>query len=475
MRTKIIATLGPASMDKDTMRDMAKHGVRVFRLNFSHADAAFFEPIVSMVRELEGELGYPLTTLADLCGPKTRIGKVEGSPRQVNKGDFAILGPPEKASETTDEELFISLDVPELLDGLQPDEPVYLSDGMLHFVIREVITANSTYRLQALNSGLITSNKGIAFPEKIHPLPALSDKDRKDLAEALAIGVDAVALSFVQSREDIDEARELIRKEGHWVPIVAKLERKRALDNIESIVEAADAVMVARGDLGVECSLMTLPVIQKRIIRACRHQQKACIVATQMMLSMVRNPVPTRAEATDVANAVLDGADCVMLSEETAIGNYPVETCGFIEGIAKNSEEYYLERLDGPYTPKKERNIVKYLAYSASVIAENAQSKALVSHSTSGTTARLLSSRRPAQPIYALTPDQRVIRWLNFFWGVVPQTVSPSISNHTERAMDFVRKCGEFKQGDSVVITSGQADPPGQPETKTNTIRIYYK
>ncbi|WP_461210481.1 pyruvate kinase [Desulfocurvus sp. DL9XJH121] len=475
MRTKIIATLGPASMDKAVMGDMVDRGVRIFRLNFSHADAAYFKPVVAAIRELEVEKGMPLTVMADLCGPKTRIGEVRDSPLQLEKGARAVLGPPAARGQAPADAVFVELDVPELLDGLAVGDPVYLSDGMLHFTITRVVEPDRVYEMQAQNGGILTSHKGIAFPEKIHPMPALTEKDRKDLVEALAIGVDAVALSFVQTREDIDEAKELIRQAGHWVPVVAKLERKRALDNIESIVAASDAVMVARGDLGVECSLMTLPVIQKRIIRACRHQQKAVIVATQMMLSMVKNPVPTRAEATDVANAVLDGADCVMLSEETAIGSYPVETCGFIQGIASNAEQYYLERMDGPFRPSKERNIVKYMAYSACLIAEHGQCRALVSHSTSGATARLLSSRRPSQDIYALTPDERVIRWLNFFWGVMPRTVDAQVESHTKRALDFVRACDDFKSGDSVVVTSGRPLPPGQPVTKTNTIRLFYK
>ncbi|MBU1002293.1 MAG: pyruvate kinase [Proteobacteria bacterium] len=475
MRTKIIATLGPASMEKSVMRAMVDHGVRIFRLNFSHADAEYFRPIIQTIREIEVEVGFALTVMGDLCGPKIRIGRVEGSPRQVAKGEIVCLGLPQMRDSAPEGQLFIELGVPELLIGLSVGEPTFLSDGMLQFTITRVLEQDKLYQMEAHNAALLTSSKGIAFPEKVHPMPALTDKDRKDLVEALAIGVDALALSFVQTRDDIDEAKELIRRAGHWVPVVAKLERKRAVDNVESIVTAADAVMVARGDLGVECSLMTLPVVQKRIIRACRHQQKAVIVATQMMLSMVKNPVPTRAEAADVANAVLDGADCVMLSEETAIGNYPVETCRFIQGIASNAEEYYLERQGEPLKPSKQRNIVKYMAYSACLVAEQAESKALVAHSASGSTARLLSSRRPRQTIYALTPDQRVIRWLNFFWGVKPCAVDPRIENHTERALEFVRACGEFAPGDSVVITSGQAMPPGQTEIKTNTIRLFYK
>jgi len=475
MRTKIIATLGPASMDKEIMRAMVEYGVRIFRLNFSHADAEYFRPVVQKIRELEVEMELPLTVMGDLCGPKTRIGQVEGSPLTVSKGQKVILGLPSAREKADKDKVFISLDVPQLMDGIAVDDPVYLSDGMLQFTVTRIIEPNTACEMEARNGSILTSNKGIAFPEKIHPMPALTEKDRKDLKEGLAIGIDAVALSFVQTREDIDEAKELIRREGHWVPVVAKLERKRALDNIDSIVAAADVIMVARGDLGVECSLMTLPVIQKRIIRACRHAQKAVIVATQMMLSMVKNPVPTRAETADVANAVLDGADCVMLSEETAIGNYPVETCRYIQGIATNSEDYYLERLEGPYRPSKERNTVKYMAYSACLIAEHEGSKALVAHSSSGSTARLLSSRRPTLPIYGLTTDPRVIRWLNFFWGVVPHLVDKSVEDHTRRAVEFVAESSEFAPGDSVVITSGRPEPPGQPDTKTNTIRLFYK
>lgn len=474
MRTKIIATLGPASMDKDIMRQMVDRGVRIFRLNFSHSAAETFKPVVKYVRELEAEMGIPLTVMGDLCGPKTRIGEVEGSPVSIGKEQVVVLGPPEDRDKA-DGKVYICLGVPELLEGLAEGNPVYLSDGMLQFKVTKVLEKNRRYEMQAQNGGIVTSNKGIAFPDNLHPMPALTDKDRKDLKEGLGIGIDAVALSFVQTREDVEEAKELIRREGKWVPVVAKLERKRALDNMESIVDAADVVMVARGDLGVECSLMTLPVIQKKIIRACRHAQKAVIVATQMMLSMVKNPVPTRAETTDIANAVMDGADCVMLSEETAIGSYPVETCRFIEGIATNTEEYYLERLGGPYRPSKERNMVKYMAYSACLVAEHDNSKALVAHSTSGATARQLSSRRPEQTIYGLTPDERIIRWLNFFWGVEPRMVRQDIEDHTRRAVEFVQNSDMFAPGDSVVITSGRADPPGQPDIKTNTIRLFYK
>ncbi|ACV69536.1 pyruvate kinase [Desulfohalobium retbaense] len=474
MRTNTIVTLGPASMQPEILRQLAEQGVRIFRLNFSHGDAAYFSSTVAAIRDLEGEIGHPLTIMADLCGPKIRIGELPGSPVHIAQGTRAMLGPSTLQTRFDPDTVYFSLDMPEVLNGLQEGMPVYLSDGMLRFEVVQVHEPDRLFELEARNRGIVTSHKGIAFPGKEHKLSALTDKDRRDLDEAVELGVDAVALSFVQDRQDIMEAREAIARHRTWIPVVAKLERKSAVDNLESILAVADAVMVARGDLGLECPLATLPVLQKRIIRACRHAQKAVIVATQMLLSMVSNPVPTRAETTDVANAVLDGADCVMLSEETAVGEYPVEAVQFIREITESAETYFLERVQGPYPPKKEHNPAKYLAYAATLIAENMKAKALVSHSTSGMTARLLSSRRPALPVYALTPEQRVVRALNFFWGVRPRLADERIDNHLERVQEFVQRSQDFEPGESVILTSGQPTP-GQTKIHTNEIKVYYK
>jgi len=471
MKTRIVATLGPASTEYEKMKAMALHGVRIFRLNFSHADAAFFAPTIKMIREIENELDIPLTALGDLCGPKIRIGEVEGSPLEIEKGSSVCLGTPD-LKDKSEGYPFLSLDLPALLQGLEVGMPVSLSDGLLTFRIVRVMQKDALFKLEAQNGGILTSNKGIFFPGKEHAIPAITDKDRKNLDDGLDIGIDAVAVSFVQSKDDIVDAKSLIARHGTWIPVVAKLERKNALDNLESIVALADVIMVARGDLGLECPLAALPVIQNRIIRACRHAQKASIVATQMLLSMVKNPIPTRAEATDVGNAIMDGADCVMLSEETAIGSYPVEAVKFIEAIASECEPYYLERLGGPYAPKKEKNQPKYLAYAACLLAENIEAAAIVSHSTTGATARYISSRRPAQDIDALTSDPRVMRGMNFFWGVRPHVVPKMPSSHVERAHTFVQQSPLFKAGDKVVITAGEATP-GQKKVQTNEIKVY--
>jgi pyruvate kinase len=476
MHTKIVATLGPASVALDTMREMVRYGVRIFRLNFSHADAAYFAPIIKNIRVLEEEFGFPLTALGDLCGPKTRIGEVAESPRTVDKGESLLLGlPDERPDPARDDRVFVSLDMPELLAGLRVGMPVNLSDGLLQFHVTREIKADRLYAMEAQNAGLLSSNKGIAFPGKHHALPALTAKDVKDLHEGIDVGVDALAISFVQNAGDVAMTKEEIKKHGVWVPVVAKLERQNAVDNLEEILKITDAVMVARGDLGLECPIPQLPILQKKIIRACRHAQRPVIVATQMLLSMVKNPIPTRAESTDVANAILDGADCVMLSEETAVGDHVVETVKVMREISDNALDYYLERIPSPYAPRHgERNPRKFVAYSACLIADNMDAKALVCHTVSGTNARLTSSRRPRQQIFGITPDSRVLRFLNFAWGVRPRLLESVGEEHMAAVEAFVQQCPDIKPGEPVVITAGRPTP-GNDAPGTNEIKIYYK
>lgn len=475
MHTKIVATLGPASLSTETMRAMVRHGVRIFRLNFSHADAAYFAPVIKTIRSLESEFGLPLTAMADLCGPKTRIGEVADSPRSVDKGECLLLGlPDERPDPARDERVFISLAIPELLAGLQVGMPVNLSDGLLQFHVTREIKADRLYEIEAQNAGLLSSNKGIAFPGKHHPMPALTPKDVKDLHEAIDVGVDAIAISFVQAASDVLMTKEEIKRHDVWLPVVSKLERQNAVENLDEILKVTDAVMVARGDLGLECPIPALPIIQKKIIRACRHAQRPVIVATQMLLSMVKNPIPTRAESTDVANAILDGADCVMLSEETAIGDYPAETVKVMREISDNALAYYLERIQGPYAPKREKNPGKFVAYSACLVADNLESKAIVCHTISGTNVRLTASRRPHQAIYGLTPDPRVMRFLNFCWGVRPRLLDGVSQNYMGMVERFVTESPDFAAGEPVVITAGRPTP-GNDTPGTNEIKIFYK
>ena len=326
MRTKIVATIGPASNSKEKLKALAEAGVSVFRLNFSHGGASDFINIIKYIREVEKELGRPITIMQDLSGPKIRLGVVPENTIQVSKGMRLLLGP---SARRVDELPYLPFDHDVILESLEPGDRMVLADGGLQFIVRER-RSDGLVLLEADNAGLVTSRKGLALPGKATKVRALTGKDKKDLADGLQLGVDAVAISYVQTADDVREAKSLIAAAGRHVPVVVKLERQSAVDNLDEILQETDIVMVARGDLGVECPLPQLPALQKRIISACNKASKPVIVATQMLLSMVNSPAPTRAETTDVANAVLDGADCVMLSEETAMGNFPVETVRYM-------------------------------------------------------------------------------------------------------------------------------------------------
>lgn len=473
MRTKIVATLGPASSELATMRAMVEAGVRVFRLNFSHACAEDFKPVLAHIKTLEAEFGLTLTAMADLCGPKLRIGEVDGSPRPIEVGAKVLLGLANMRAKAKDAP-FLSLDEPGMLKGLAEGNPVSLADGMLQFLVTRVIEPDALYELAAQNAGNLVSHKGIAFPGRALAIPAVTDKDRKDIMEALAVGVDAAALSFVQTPQDVLDLKAIIAAAGRKIPVIAKLERKPAVDNLEAILDCADGVMVARGDLGLEFPLPDLPVLQKRIISAAMEREKPVIVATQMLLSMVANPNPTRAEVTDVANAIIDGADAVMLSEETAVGRYPVRAVEYMRDIAERAEAYALARAGGPLRPSGEGDPERTLAYAACLLADQVDSAGLLSHTRSGTTARQVSARRPRQPIYALSPSREVRHMLNFCWGVIPSIVDESLPNHLERCERFVQASSKFEQGQSAVITAGQATP-GRSELHTNEVKIYFK
>ena len=400
MRTKIVATIGPASNSKEKLRQLVEAGVSVFRLNFSHGSAEDFVRIINDIRDVEKELDKPITIMQDLSGPKIRLGVVQEKTIQVTKGMQLLLG---LSGQRTDELPFLPFDHPEILETLEAGDRMVLADGGLQFTVQQN-RPDGLVLLEANNSGLVTSRKGLALPGKATKVRALTEKDKKDLSDGLALGVDAVAISYVQTADDVREAKQLIAASGRRVPVVVKLERQSAVDNLDEILKETDVIMVARGDLGVECPLPLLPALQKRIIRACNAISKPVIVATQMLLSMVNSPAPTRAETTDVANAVLDGADCVMLSEETAMGNFPVETVQYMRKITDEAEKLLVDdrKLEEPAANK---GIPEFLAYSACLLAEKAHAKAIVSHSLSGASARQVSCRRPPQDIYALTPD----------------------------------------------------------------------
>ncbi len=474
MKTKIIATLGPASREPNIMEAMVQEGVRVFRLNFSHGNAASFVDTVRDIRAISDRLNIVITILADLSGPKIRIGELVHSPAHVVRGQEVLLGPDERRTSHDPNMLFLPFDHSVILSELSDGDAVHLCDGMVRFTVTSCVESGAVFVLKAENGGLLTSHKGIAFPGKFISIPALTEKDRVDLAEALDLGVDAVAMSFVQSGRDILDLREAMEKDGRVLPIIAKMEQRAAYDNLQAVLEAADGLMVARGDLGVQCPLPELPIMQKTIIDACRAMDKPVIVATQMLISMVDNPAPTRPETTDVANAILDGADAVMLSEETAIGKHPVEVVGYMARIAQQAESYGLQKNGGPLSPKGREDPERTLAYCACLLAGQTASRALVCHTRSGTTALRVSGRRPVQSIYALSPNQESLHLLNFSWGVIPHLVDREHTSHLRRCEAFVDACADFEAGQSVVITAGQKTP-GRMDLHTNEVKVYYK
>nr|WP_321255264.1 pyruvate kinase [uncultured Pseudodesulfovibrio sp.] len=469
---KIIATLGPGTETYEAVRDLVASGAKIFRLNFSHGGREFFAKMVEIIRRLEQETGYTLTVLQDLSGPKIRTCDVGLGAFEVNKGTEVLLGTPDEYKE--DGGPFICLDIPEMLHGVKEGDPVALGDGVIRFKVVKV-EGKHLIRLVATNSGICPPRKGITFPGTTTTLAPLTDKDKADLAIGMDLGVDVVAMSFVQKPEDICNLRAEMIQYNRRVPIIAKIERTAALDCLDGILQEADGIMVARGDLGLELDLAELPTAQKRIIRACNKLGKPVIVATQMLLSMVNSPMATRAETTDVANAILDGADCVMLSEETAVGQYPGEAVKFMRKIAYEIEAYMFETgMSNVAVDGVKEHPSTFLAHAAAMLAGKVDAKAIVCHSTSGATARILSSCRPAQSIYALSTDSVVRHFTNLSLGVIPAAPLDVIDDHQERAEVFVRQSSAFNEGDIVVVTAGQPER-GKAVTQTNVVKLYEK
>ena len=471
-KTKIIATVGPASDSPATLARLAEAGVRIFRLNFSHGDAASFIDIIKNIRKVEDEKGFPITIMQDLAGPKIRLGALEEDSITFAKDDEALLGPVKPG----DAELpFLPFDHPTILKSMEIGDKLVLADGTLRFRVTRKLN-DELFVIQARNAGLVTSRKGLSLPDKSIPVPALTDKDRKNLKDGLELGIDAVALSFVQTAQDILDAKEIIRAAGKDIPVVAKLERRNAVNNLEAILDVVDVVMVARGDLGIECPLPQLPGMQKRIIAACNKAAKPVIVATQMLLSMVTNPSPTRAETTDVANAVLDGADCVMLSEETAMGNYPVETVRFMDEIASQAESLLESSKSGDCGCRTGHGIqtgvtvTGFLANSACLLADAISAEGIVAYAVSGDSARTLSAHRPRQPLYAVSPFEPTLHALNFSWGVNPCRIGQDHAGHLESAEKFIDASPLFQRGASVIITAGQKRSGESQEDPLETI-----
>ena len=461
---KIVATLGPASADRATIEALVRAGADVFRLNFSHGTHADHKARLDTIRAVESDLGRPIGVLLDLQGPKLRVGTFAGGAVQLAEGAAFRL---DLDRERPGDETRAPLPHPEIFAALKEGAELLLDDGRLRLKVEQCGADFAETRV--VNGGKLSDRKGVNVPGVVLPLSALTAKDRADLDFGLALGVDWVALSFVQRAEDIVEVRRIV--EGR-AGIVAKLEKPAAIEALDAILAETDAVMVARGDLGVELPAEQVPAIQKRIVRACRRLGKPVIVATQMLESMVSAPVPTRAEASDVATAIYDGADAVMLSAESASGQYPVESVAMMDRIIRQTEAdpHYRDAIESSHTPPA-ANTADAIGWAARSVAGLLDVAALVAYTSSGSSAQRMSRERPRAPIIGMTPRRATARRLTLVWGVNPVLCHDvmSVSEMTEVAVETAQKRGFAKSGQTIVVAAGM--PFGSAGT-TNLLRI---
>ena len=460
-RTKIVCTLGPSSATRETIRSLVEAGLNVARINFSHGTQAQHVETIRLIRSVAEELRRPVAILGDLQGPRIRIGDLEG-PIHLDNGAEVVLVPEDAVRHANE----VPVTYERLADDLHPGERILVDDGLLDLVVVEVNKPRVTARV--LHGGPLRSHKGMNFPGVVVSTSSLTDKDREDVRFAIEQDLDYLALSFVQRAEDVLELRRMLPK---GMLIVAKIEKDSALDNIESIVEVSDAVMVARGDLGVELPFEQVPLAQKRIIGMANEAGRPVITATQMLESMVTNPRPTRAEASDVANAILDGTDAVMLSAETAAGKYPRLAVEAMSRIVSELEKHPRPRR----AERRERGTAVSTEFAIAAASAAAvrmlQAPCVIVFTKSGFSARIIASQRPNVPILVLTDVPRTYRQLALVWGVVPELV-PHASTYDEMvamALEAVQRRKLAKKGDLVVVTAGVPfDVPGT----TNTMKV---
>ncbi len=462
-KTKIVCTIGPACWDRDTLRKIIDAGMDVARLNFSHGDHKSHREVYHRIREVSEEMGSTVAILQDLCGPKIRLGEIPGDGFML-KEDSIIALTGQKVDSTPDL-LYVSYE--ELARDLKPGEPVLIDDGMIHLEVDHVAEDRVMCRVKI--GGRITSNKGVNLPGSDLSISALTPKDKEDLALGMELGVDFIALSFVRRPSDIRELKKILEDNDRFIPIIAKIEKQEAVNNLEEILTAADGAMVARGDLGIETPIEKVPLIQKEIIRKCNQMSKPVITATQMLDSMIRNPIPTRAEVTDIANAMLDGTDAVMLSGETASGKYPVEAVKTMDKICLSTEAL-MEKSPHPRYPSH-HNVVDSISEATCNISEELSARGILVLTDSGRTARLVSRYKPNAPILAITYSPETQRRMKLSWGVIPLLVemTPDTDRMLENANEAALASGIVKAGDLVVTTAGI---PAMVKGSTNMIKV---
>lgn len=462
-KTKIVATVGPVSSSPKMIRKLMKAGVDIFRLNFSHGENSQKLELIHTIRKVSDSLGRQAGILADLQGPKIRTGKMAGEGMVLAKGQEVVI--------TTDDVLGRDGLIPTIYRSLPHDvhsgSRILLDDGLLE--LRVVALEGERVRCLVVSGGLLKNNKGINLPGVNVSAPCLTEKDLIDLDFALEADVDFIALSFVRTAEDIEEIKHIIASKGKDTPVVAKIEKPEALRNFKKILAVTDAVMVARGDLGVEIEPEKVPIYQKKIILACNRAGKPVITATQMLDSMIRNPRPTRAETSDVANAIIDGTDAIMLSAETASGDYPLESVETMVRIAMDVEHTdFTVKGDNSICPVS--TVAQAVAESSCRTAATLKAKAIVVFTRSGSTAALIAAFRPSTPIIAFTASPEIRRRLSIYWGV--QCAEIGVMEHTDQQIFEVEKkllATGFHKGDLIVISMGILETRGS----TNLMKVH--
>jgi len=467
-KTKIVATLGPASSDRDTIKQMMIAGVNMFRINFSHADFDAAKERIQLIRDLNKELGYNVGILADLQGPKLRVGKMKDGV-VVEKGD-RIVFTTEKIEEGTADHVYMNYQ--SFPKDVKAGERILLDDGKLIFEV-ESTDGQSEVVASVVQGGPLKSNKGVNLPNTEVSLPALTEKDVKDAAFAIEQEVDWIALSFVRHKEDLLDLKKLIKKHSSFeIPIISKIEKPQALDNIDEIIDHSNGLMVARGDLGVEVPAEQVPLIQKNLVLKAKAARIPVIIATQMMESMIDGLTPSRAEVNDVANSVMDGSDAVMLSGETSVGKYPVDVIQTMRKIVIRVENSPLIRkYDQAPQNKNDRFITKSTCYHAALMATEIEAKAICTLTNSGYTAYQISAWRPDSSILVFTSNKRILSQLNLLWGVKCHYYDRFVSTD-ETVMDvnqIAKEKGYVKAGDSLVNLLAM---PVANKGMVNTLRV---
>jgi pyruvate kinase len=463
-RTKIVATIGPASRDPEVLARMVEAGLDVARLNFSHGNLELHAENAELVRAAASAAGRQVAILQDLPGPKLRVGIIENEIAELRRGDTLVLL---CGSSAVGNEHQMSVTWPGLADAVDPQDVIYLADGKIRLRVEAVRSGSGEVETVVEVGGAVASRQGLNIPGSTRGLEAVPDEDLEMLRFGESIGVDMVALSFVRSAEDVTNVREHTR-----LPLIAKIEKPQAVDAAEDIIRAADCVMVARGDLGIELPIQDVPLAQKRLLRIAGQLARPSITATQMLDSMVASPRPTRAEATDVANAIFDGTDAVMLSQESAVGQYPVETIAMMASICERTEQALpYEQWNDTRVRRDARDPAYTIAYTVCQAARDLNLAAIVAPTLSGRSARLISSHRPEVPILALSPGRETVRRCSLMWGV--QAASMRRHEVTEALIaDAARRVVELgwvKPGERVAITAGL--PSGRPGT-TSVMQI---